>query len=154
MKRATALIIATAIAGGGMASLEAEAQAAPGLSNSTYIAGQKLREARSEAVSTASFAEQREQSIAYQRAQLRLLEAQAFAAAQPRMSLSTGGSTPMSFSMPTGSGLLPGASGENNYHVNIQVGEGNSSSINTNTISTSEVISNRDDDTATSDDVE
>ena len=145
MKKLASIFTTVAITAIGMIPSEAAAQAAPGLSDRTYIASQQLRASRSEAVSTAAYAEQRAQALAFQRAQLRLIEAEARAALQPRMTLSTGGGTPMHFSMPAGSGLIPGAGGgENNYHVNIQVGEGNSSVINTNTVSTSEVISDQD----------
>ncbi|MEL6662098.1 MAG: hypothetical protein AAFR33_03770 [Pseudomonadota bacterium] len=127
----------------------AQAQSAPNLSEHSYVLSQKLRAARAEATATASASEQRRLSIASQRAQLRLLEAEALAAARPMMRLDTGGPTPMSFSMPAGSGLLPGqpsGDGDTNYHVNIQVGQGNSSAITTTTVSSNEVISNIDED--------
>ncbi|MEO1323516.1 MAG: hypothetical protein AAFV59_10960 [Pseudomonadota bacterium] len=145
MKPLASILIAAAFIGAGITHSDAAAQSAPGLSERTFISGQQMRASRSEAVSTAAYAEKREQSLAFQRAQLSLLEAEARAALQPRMELRTGGSSPVYFSMPAGNGLLPGTGGgENNYHVNIQVGEGNSSVINTNTLSTSEVISDED----------
>lgn len=126
----------------------AQAQSAPGLSEQSYLMSQKLRAARAEANAIASTSEQRQLSLSAQRAQLRLLEAEALAALRPTMRLDTGGPTPMSFSMPAGNGLLPGqpgGTGETNYHVNIQVGQGNSSAITTTNVSSNEVISNTED---------
>ncbi len=116
------------------------AQAAPGLSNATRITGQTLAASRAEAQGLAANAEQRALALSRQRAQLSLLEAQALDAARPKMRLDTGGPTPVSFSMPTGSGLVPGANGDANYHVNIQVGEGNSSSITTSSVQSDETF--------------
>ena len=126
----------------------AHAQSAPGLTNSVYVTEQMLQAARHEARSLAAASEQRDLSLAAQRAQIGLLQAQALAALRPTMRLQTGGANPMSFSMPTGSGLLPGSSsgGETNFHVNIQVGEGNTSAINTTTVENTQTISNLDDD--------
>ncbi len=122
----------------------AMAQSAPGLSNSTFISSQKLRSSRAEAVNTASAAERRDQMLAIQDAQIRLLDAQARAAAQPMMRVNTGGPSPVSIAMPTGSGLLPNGGGETNYHVNVQVGEGNQSAITTTSLKSDETITSDD----------
>ena len=130
----------------GSTCLAAQAQSAPRGSGQTYQTSQQLRTARSEARSSAINAEQRELSLAIQKAEIRRLQAEAKAAAIPRMEVQTGGANPVYFSMPTGGGLVPGSSGETNYFVNVQVGEGNTSAINTNTFSSSETISSEDED--------
>ena len=122
------------------ATVPAIAQSAPSLSNNTYVSSQKLQSARTEAVRTAGAAESREHAIAMHKAQLRHVEAQARAAAQPTMRINTGGPTPVSVVMPTGSGLVPGPAGETNYHVNVQVGEGNQSAITTTALQSEETI--------------
>jgi len=140
----TALIgLAALITGAVALPMTASAQSAPGLSNNTFIASQKLQASRGEAVNTAATSERRDQAIASHRAQVNLLAAQARAAAQPMMRVNTGGPSPVSIAMPTGSGLVPGAGpgGETNYHVNIQVGEGNQSAITNTSIKIDEVIS-------------
>ena len=119
----------------------AHAQSAPSMSGQTYQTSQQLRTARSEARSSAINAEQRKLSLQIQKAEIRRLQAEAEAAAIPKMQVQTGGANPVFFSMPTGGGLVPGSSGETNYHINLQVGEGNVSAINTNTFSSSETIS-------------
>lgn len=125
--------------------LFANAQSAPRGSGQTYQTSQQLRTARSEARSSAINAEQRKLTLQIQKAEVRRLQAEAEAAAIPRMQVQTGGANPVFFSMPTGGGLIPGASGETNYHINLQVGEGNVSAINTNTFSSSETISSESD---------
>ena len=128
------------------ASTIASAQSAPRGSGQSYQTSQQLRTARSEARSSAINAEQRRLSLAIQKAEVRRLQAEADAAAIPRMQVQTGGANPVFFSMPTGGGLVPGSTGEVNYFVNLQVGEGNTSAINTNSFSSSETISSDEDD--------
>ena len=133
-------LIAAAAFIGSVSSI-AHAQSAPRGSGQSYQTSQQLRTARSEARSSAINAEQRKLSLAVQKAEIRRIQAETKAAATPRMEVQTGGTNPVYFSMPTGSGLVPGSSGETNYHVNVQIGEGNVSAINTNSFTSSETIS-------------